>query len=102
MYVVFSFKFLHALLTLCRDDVTEIVQLEDLAKVSITGQVVQAAKLPTSNAYRRGDTSGTRSRYGDFMQMLPEMQLVLVVGGHIQFPCGPTSASTDTAHTAIH
>ena len=47
----------------CRFNVSFLVlQLEDLAKVSIKGQVVQAAKIPTSNAYRRGDTPGSRSR----------------------------------------
>lgn len=40
-----------------------VVQLEDLAKVSIKGQVVQAAKTPASNAYRRGDTPNARSGY---------------------------------------
>ena len=39
------------------------VQLEDLAKLSIKGEVVQAAKMPTGNAYRRGDNPGTRSRW---------------------------------------
>ena len=38
------------------------LQLEDLAKVSIKGQVVQAAKMPTSNAYRRADSPSTRHR----------------------------------------
>lgn len=38
------------------------LQLEDLAKVTIKGQVVQAAKIPTSNAYRRGDAPGSRTR----------------------------------------
>lgn len=35
-------------------------KLTDLAKVSIKGQVVQAAKMPTANNYRRSD--GSRSR----------------------------------------
>lgn len=48
-----------------------VLQLEDLAKVSIKGQVVQAAKIPTSNAYRRGDTPGSRSRYvGYFLYLV--------------------------------
>lgn len=41
------------------------VQLDDLAKVSIKGQVVQAAKMPTSNALRRvvgNEPQGGRSR----------------------------------------
>lgn len=36
-------------------------QLEDLSKVSVKGQVVQAAKIPASTAYHRGD-GGSRSR----------------------------------------
>ncbi len=44
-----------------------ILQLEDLAKLSIKGEVVQAAKIPTSNAYRRGDSPGTRSRWVHYL-----------------------------------
>eukprot|EP00752_Nemacystus_decipiens_P007045 g6318.t1 len=59
-YVVPLFKEGDA--TFWRRESLLLPKLEDLAKVSIKGQVVQAAKIPTSNAYRRGDTPGSRSR----------------------------------------
>ncbi|CAM9254093.1 unnamed protein product, partial [Scytosiphon promiscuus] len=59
-YVVPLFKEGDA--TFWRRESLLLPKLEDLAKVSVKGQVVQAAKTSTSNGYRRGDSPGSRSR----------------------------------------